>query len=147
MNEKINRMEFLKSLGFKGASLLTVYCAIPGLSSCINESMDPVNGGNTGTEFTLDLTDPANSKLDIVGNYVIQNRVVIARISTTEFAAVTQVCSHEGKAKVNFTSGEFYCPEHGARFDTDGKGLNSKGSKGLKTYQTELTGTTLRIFS
>lgn len=139
-------MEFLKSLGFKGASLLAVYCAIPALSSCINESMDPVNGG-TGTDFSLDLTDPAYSKLNTVGNYVVQNRVVIARISTTEFAAVTQVCSHEGKAKVNFTSGEFYCPEHGARFDTDGKGLNSKGSRGLKTYQTELTGTSIRIFS
>lgn len=146
MNEKINRMEFLKSLGFKGASLLAVYCAIPALSSCINESMDPVNGG-TSTDFSLDLSDPAYSKLNTVGNYVVQNRVVIARISTTEFAAVTQVCSHEGKAKVNFTSGEFYCPEHGARFDTDGKGLNSKGSRGLKTYQTELTGTSIRIFS
>lgn len=147
MNEKINRMEFLKSLGFKGASLVAVYCAIPALSSCINESMDPVTGGNTDTGFTLDLTDPAFSKLNTVGNYAIQNRIVIARISTTKFAAVTQVCSHEGKLKVNFTSGEFYCPEHGARFDTDGKGLNSKGSKGLKTYQTELTGTTLRVFS
>lgn len=146
MNEKINRMEFLKSLGFKGASLLAVYCSIPALSGCINESMDSVNGG-AGTDFSLDLTDPSFSKLNTVGNYAVQNRVVIARISTTEFAAVTQVCSHEGKLKVNFTSGEFYCPEHGARFDTDGKGLNSKGSRGLKTYQTELTGTSLRIFS
>ena len=141
-------MEFLKSLGFKGASLVAVYCAIPALSSCINESMDPVaDGGNTDNGFTLDLTDPAYSKLNTVGNYAVSNRIVIARISTTKFAAVTQVCSHEGKLKVNFTSGEFYCPEHGARFDTDGKGLNSKGSKGLKTYQTELTGTTLRVFS
>ncbi len=148
MNEKINRMEFLKSLGFKGASLVAVYCAIPALSSCINESMDPANsGGTTDPGFTLELTDPAYSQLNSVGGYVIKNRVVIARISTTAFAAVTQVCSHEGKLKVNFTSGEFYCPEHGARFDTNGKGLNSKGSKGLKTYRTELTGNTIRIYS
>lgn len=141
-------MEFLKSLGLKGASLVAVYCAIPALSSCINESMDPAGGGSTtDTGFTLDLTDPAFSKLNTVGSYVVQNRIVIARISTTGFAAVTQVCSHEGKLKVNFTSGEFYCTEHGARFDTNGKGLNSKGSKGLKTYKTELTGTTLRVFS
>ncbi len=144
MNEKINRMEFLKSLGFKGASLLAVYCAIPALSSCINESMD---SAPLVIDFALDLSDPTFSKLNTVGNYVVQNGIVIARISTTEFAAVTQVCSHEGKRKVNFTSGEFYCPEHGARFDTDGKGLNSKGSKGLKTYKTELTGTSLRVFS
>jgi len=147
MNEKLSRLEFLKSLGFKGASLLAVYCAIPALSSCINESMDPVNGGSTDTGFTLDLNDPAYSKLNTAGNYVIQNRVVIARISSSAFAAVTQVCSHESKVKVYYNSGEFYCPEHGARFDTAGKGLNSKGSKGLKTYQTELTGTILRIYS
>lgn len=137
-------MEFLKSLGFKGASLLAVYCSLPALSSCINESMDSVP---LVIDFALDLGDPTFSKLNTVGNYVVQNGIVIARISTTEFAAVTQVCSHEGKRKVNFTSGEFYCPEHGARFDTDGKGLNSKGSKGLKSYKTELTGTSLRVFS
>lgn len=147
MNEKINRMEFLKSLGFKGASLLAVYCAIPALSSCINESMDSANGGITGTDITLDLTNPAYTKLNTAGNYVIENRIVIARISATAFAAVTQVCSHEGKLKVYYNSGEFYCPEHGARFDTEGNGLNSKGSKGIKNYQTELTGTVLRIFS
>lgn len=137
-------MEFLKSLGFKGASLLAVYCSVPALSSCINESMDSVP---LVIDFALDLGDPTFSKLNTVGNYVVQNGIVIARVSTTEFAAVTQVCSHEGKRKVNFTSGEFYCPEHGARFDTDGKGLNSKGSKGLKSYKTELTGTSLRVFS
>lgn len=146
-------MEFLKSLGLKGASLFAVYCAASGLSSCINESMNPViptdpnsgTGGNTN-ELVLDLSSATYSKLNTVGNYVIVNSIVIARVSQTAFAAVTQVCSHEGKKKVYFKSGEFYCPEHGARFDTSGKGLNSKGSKGLKTYQTEFSGTTLKVF-
>ncbi len=148
MNEKMNRMEFLKSLGLKGASLFAVYCAASGLSSCVNESMDPTlppgTGGNAN-ELTLDLNDPNYSKLNTVGNFVIVNGIVIARISTTGFAAVTQVCSHEGKRKVTFRSGEFYCPEHGARFDTAGKGLNSEGKKGLKSYQTQLSGTTLTV--
>ncbi len=148
MNEKMNRMEFLKSLGLKGASLFAVYCAASGLSSCVNESMDPTlppgTGGNTN-ELTLDLNDPTYSKLNTVGNYVIVGGIVIARISETSFAAMTQVCSHEGKRKVYFRSGEFYCPEHGALFDTSGKGLNSKGSKGLKTYQTQFSGTTLIV--
>ncbi|HSF52588.1 MAG TPA: Rieske 2Fe-2S domain-containing protein [Algoriphagus sp.] len=152
MNEKMNRMEFLKSLGLKGASLFAVYCAASGLSSCVNESMDPTlppddgnSGGNTN-ELVLDLTNPTYSKLNTVGNYVIVNSIVIARVSETVFAAVTQVCSHEGKKKVYFRSGEFYCPEHGARFGTAGNGLNSEGKKGLKTYQTEFTGTTLKVF-
>jgi cytochrome b6-f complex iron-sulfur subunit len=147
MNEKMNRMEFLKSLGLKGASLFAVYCAASGLSSCVNESMDPTttSGGGTGNELSLDLTSATYSKLNTVGNYVIVSGIVIARVSATSFAAVTQVCSHEGQRKVVFNAGEFYCPAHGARFDIAGKGLNSTGSRGLKTYVTSLQGTTLKV--
>jgi cytochrome b6-f complex iron-sulfur subunit len=146
MNEKMNRMEFLKSLGLKGASLFAVYCAASGLSSCVNESMDPTNPtGGSGNELILDLNSVAYSKLNTVGNYVVVSGVVIARVSASAFAAVTQVCSHEGQRKVVFNAGEFYCPVHGARFDTAGKGLNANGSRGLKTYATTLQGTTLKV--
>jgi len=146
MNEKMNRMEFLKSLGLKGASLFAVYCAASGLSSCVNESMDPTTPtGGTGNELSLDLTSAAYSKLNTTGNYVIVSGIVIARVSATAFAAVTQVCSHEGRRQVVFNAGEFYCAAHGARFDTAGKGLNSTGSRGLKTYVTKLEGTTLKV--
>jgi len=146
MNEKMNRMEFLKSLGLKGASLFAVYCAASGLSSCVNESMDPTTTtGGTGNELTLDLTSATYSKLNTTGNYVIVSGIVIARVSATAFAAVTQVCSHEGKRQVVFNAGEFYCPAHGARFDTAGKGLNSTGSRGLKTYATALQGNILTV--
>ena len=146
MNEKMNRLEFLKSLGLKGASLFAVYCAASGLSSCVNESMDPTNPtGVTGNELILDLTSAAYTKLNTVGNYVVVSGIVIARVSTSTFAAVTQVCSHEGRRQVVFNAGEFYCAAHGARFDTAGKGLNSTGSRGLKTYVTLLEGTTLKV--
>jgi cytochrome b6-f complex iron-sulfur subunit len=146
MNEKMNRMEFLKSLGLKGASLFAVYCAASGLSSCVNENMDPTNPtGGSGNELILDLNSAAYSKLNTVENYVVVSGIVIARVSATAFAAVTQVCSHEGQRKVVFNAGEFYCPVHGARFDTAGKGLNSTGSRGLKTYVTTLDGTTLKV--
>ena len=139
-------MEFLKSLGLKGASLFAVYCAASGLSSCVNESMDPTNPtGGSGNELILDLNSAAYSKLNTVGNYVVVSGVVIARVSASAFAAVTQVCSHEGQRKVVFNAGEFYCPVHGARFDTAGKGLNANGSRGLKTYATTLQGTTLKV--
>jgi cytochrome b6-f complex iron-sulfur subunit len=146
MNEKMNRMEFLKSLGLKGASLFAVYCAASGLSSCVNESMDPTNPtGVTGNELILDLNSAAYSKLNTVGNYVVVSGIVIARVSASSFAAVTQVCSHEGRRQVVFNAGEFYCAAHGARFDTAGKGLNSTGSRGLKTYATVLDGTNLKV--
>ena len=146
MNEKMNRMEVLKSLGLKGASLFAVYCAASGLSSCVNESMDQTNPtGVTGNELILDLNSAAYTKLNTVGNYVVVSGIVIARVSATAFAAVTQVCYHEGRRQVVFNAGEFYCAAHGARFDTAGKGLNSTGSRGLKTYVTLLEGTTLKV--
>jgi len=139
-------MEFLKSLGLKGASLFAVYCAASSLTSCVNESMDPsLTSGGTGNELLLDLSSSAYSKLNTVGNYVIVSGIVIAKVSATAFAAVTQVCSHEGKRQVVFNAGEFYCSAHGARFDTAGKGLNSTGSRGLKTYVTTLEGTILKV--
>jgi cytochrome b6-f complex iron-sulfur subunit len=143
MENKIKRLEFLKSLGLKGASLLAVYCGVSTLSSCENESVAPASS----VDFSLDLTNATYSKLNTVGNYVIANGIVVARVSNTTFAAVTQVCSHENKANVIFSGGGFYCTQHGATFSTNGTGTNANGSKGIKAYQTSLSGTTLRIFS
>lgn len=146
MNEKISRMEFLKSLGFKGASLLAVYCGASAVTSCINEAGDPANGP-TGVDFTLDLADSANASLLKTGGYLIVNNIVIARVSADAFAAVTQVCSHENKSKIIYRNQEFYCPEHGARYTQEGKGLNSEGKRGVRAYNTEFSGTSLHVFA
>ncbi|MFM6914786.1 MAG: Rieske 2Fe-2S domain-containing protein [Aquirufa sp.] len=143
MENKIKRHEFLKSLGLKGASLLAVYCGASALSSCSNESVTPASN----VDFTLDLTNAAYTKLNTVGNYVIANGVVVARVSSTSFAAVTQVCSHEGRANVIYSGGGFYCTVHGATYSTTGTGTNSTGSRGIKAYQTTLAGTSLHVFS
>ena len=143
MENKIKRHEFLKSLGLKGASLLAVYCGASALSSCSNESVTPASN----VDFTLDLSNAAYSKLNTVGNYVIANGVVVARVSSTSFAAVTQVCSHEGRANVIYSGGGFYCTVHGATYSTTGTGTNSTGSRGIKAYQTTLAGTSLHVFS
>lgn len=143
MENKIKRHEFLKSLGLKGASLLAVYCGASALSSCQNESVSPASN----VDLTLDLSTSTYTKLNTVGNYVIANGIVIARVSASAFAAVTQVCSHENKASVIFSNGGFYCTQHGATFTTSGVGTNSNGSKGIQAYKTTLTGTSLRIYS
>ncbi|MHA8062224.1 ubiquinol-cytochrome c reductase iron-sulfur subunit [Aquirufa beregesia] len=144
MSDKIKRHEFLKSLGLKGASLVAVYCGASAVSSCKNETgITP----SSSADFTLDLSQAAYSKLNNVGSYVVTQNVVVARVSSTAFAAVTQICSHEGRSAVIYSSGGFYCPEHGATFDTSGKGLNANGSRGLTTYKTTLTGNSLRVYS
>jgi cytochrome b6-f complex iron-sulfur subunit len=146
MENKIKRNEFLKSLGFKGASLLAVYCGASALSSCQNES-DVTPSGSV--DFTIDLSNAAYSKLNTAGNYLVYNKVVIARTSaaTTGFAAVTQICSHEGQAQVYYTGSGFACPAHGATFSLTGAKTNNVSSKGITAYQTSLSGTSLRVFS
>ncbi|MEY4646328.1 MAG: hypothetical protein RIQ98_164 [Bacteroidota bacterium] len=142
MQSKIDRNEFLKSLGLKGASLLAVYCGASALSSCENEAVTPASA----VDFTLDLSNAAYSSLNTVGKYVIYNQVVIARVSSSSFAAVTQICTHEGKAQVIYNGTKFYCTAHGATFSTSGT-AESVTSKALKTYQTTLTGTSLRVYA
>jgi cytochrome b6-f complex iron-sulfur subunit len=141
--ENINRNEFLKSLGLKGAALMAVYCGVAGLTSCKNEDgVTPAVA--SGTQLvSLDLS--ATTALKNVGGYVQNNNVVIAQVSAGKYIAVTQICTHEGQKQVIFQGGEFYCTAHGARFDTNGKGLNSNGSGGLKLYTVTVTGTTLKV--
>lgn len=143
--ERLSRNEFLKKLGFGGASLLAVYCASFGLSSCANES-DGVTPSGT-VDFTLNLEDSANVALKTNGGYVISNNVVVAKTNNGDYAAVTLICSHEGERKVTYRTDRFYCTEHGAEYDNNGKGLNSNGSKGLTVYQTFLSNNQLRVFS
>ncbi len=59
----MNRMEFLKSLGLKGASLFAVYCAASGLSSCVNESMDPTTTNVAGSNLNSVLQVEYGGKL------------------------------------------------------------------------------------
>ena len=144
MENKIKRNDFLKSLGLKGASLMAIYCGASALSSCQNESEVAPSGT---IDFTLDLTNASYSALNTVGKYIVYNKVVIARVSTTSFAAVTQIWSHEGQAQVMYNGSGFSCPAHGATFSITGAKTNNVSSKGITAYQTTLTNTSLRVFS
>lgn len=170
-NHPMTRYEFLKNMGFRGAALMAL------LTSCINEedtyvdaltlSASQTSGGSTTTPPTtssipangvdpatiksylvkLDLTATTTKALQTVGGYMIQSGVVIARVNASTVVAATQTCSHEPKKKVYYTQGVFYCSEHGARFSTAGKGLNSFGSKGLTIYKIATDGKTLVVYA
>jgi nitrite reductase/ring-hydroxylating ferredoxin subunit len=98
-------------------------------------------------DFLLDLNTPENKALTKNGGFIIKNRVVVARTNSGNYIAATQVCSHDQEVKVTYRDNEFYCTEHGARFDQAGKGLNNFGNKGIAIYNTSLDGSMLRVFS
>ena len=143
---QMERNEFLKKLGIGGAALMAVYC-VGSLGSCKKKDKNIPQAENK--DFTLDLNDSNYSTLKNNGGFVVVNNVVVAKAKNVTYVAVTQICSHEGNINVIYdaSNDNFYCSSHGARFNTSGGGLNSEGSKGLKTYNTMLTGTSLRVFS
>ena len=142
--EVINRNQFLSKLGLGTGAIMATYC-LGSLISCDDD--DDYIGGEV--DFTLDLDESAYDALNAVGGYVRINKVVIAAVSEGTFVAVTQICSHQGAENVTFRSlnNDFYCTQHGAIFDLEGKGLNSNGSKGILIYNTSLSGTLLRVYS
>ncbi len=134
--EKINRNEFLKKIGFSGAALFTLYT----LDSCQNES----NTVNPTAGVTLNLNDAVNAGLKTSGGFVVTNGIVVAN-SNGSYIAATVTCSHEGNNAITFRNNEWTCSVHGARFSTDGKGLNTVARNGLRIYTTTLNGTTLTV--
>lgn len=101
----------------------------------------------TNRLLTIDLTATANAALKTVGGYLVKSGIVVAQSSAGVYVAATQTCTHEPKKKIIFNKTEYYCTDHGARFDLTGKGLNSFGSKGLTVYKTATDGTTLVVYS
>lgn len=140
----IKRKDFLKRMGLSASAIVATYCLGGLATSC---KSDNTTAGDV--DFTLDLTSSAASSLSSVGGWLKTNGVVIAHVDTDTYVAVTQVCSHEGKSKVTYRASneDFYCTEHGARFDLNGKGLNSNGSKGIHVYNTSIDGDILRVYS
>lgn len=173
--ERYSRYQFLKSMGFKGAALMALMTScireedtyVEALSINPNSSTGTSTGTGTGTGnstgstigsttdlstitnrlLTIDLAATANAALKTVGGYLVKSGIVVAQSSAGVYVAATQTCSHEPKKKIIFNKTEYYCTDHGARFDLTGKGLNSFGSKGLTVYKTATDGTTLVVYS
>ena len=142
--EKINRLTFLKQLGLSGASLMAVYCGVT-MTSCTNEG--DIAGPLPTGGITFDLSVTANATLLTKGGYIIDrtNNIVVAYTNVGTYVAVTLICSHEGQKKITYATDKFYCTEHGATYDNNGKGTNSYGSGGLRTYTVTQSGTILTV--
>ncbi|GAB3011402.1 Rieske 2Fe-2S domain-containing protein [Spirosoma pulveris] len=97
--------------------------------------------------LTIDLASTAASALKTVGGYIAQSGIVVAQVSAGVYVAVTQTCSHEPKKAIIFNKTEFYCTQHGARFDLNGVGKNSFGSRGIAVYKVATDGKTLVVYS
>ena len=133
--ESITRKDFLMSLGFGGAALMAA------LSACQNETGAVIPAGG----IQIDLT----TNLPTVGSYIYNSGIIIARIAAgnvaTSFAAISQACTHEGTTITYQGNGVFYCPNHGAQFNTSGGVTRGPASSSLKSYTKSVSGSILSI--
>jgi nitrite reductase/ring-hydroxylating ferredoxin subunit len=166
----MNRYNFLKNLGLRGAALMAV------MTGCVNEEDTYVealtlnaNGQSTTGPVSATVAAPASAtgtaadvlavknpllKLDLtttaalknVGGYIARSGYVVAQVSAGVYVAVTQTCSHEPKKQIILNSNEFYCTAHGARFNLNGTGKNSLGSRGITLYKVITDGKTLVVY-
>lgn len=135
----MNREEFLKKLS--ATALLGCTC---GLAACSSDS-EPTP---SVFDFTLDLSQSQNAALNTPGGSVTVDGIIIARLSTIEFAALSRACTHAG-TPVNFRFNEkdFLCPNHGSIFSTNGSVVRGPAVSPLRQFNTELNGNLLRVFS
>lgn len=130
------------------------------LGSCSSKKDDPQPPATppsgpgpspTTVDFTLDLADPANARLnDPAFGYVYGagGTVIVAKTTTGSYIALSAACTHQGTA-VQFQAGSnnFACPTHGSQFNASGGVVNGPAASSLRAYTVTQTGTMLRIKS
>lgn len=133
----MNRKEFLSILGISAGGLVVATC----LGGCKKTETN-------ATDFTLDLNSSVNSALNTNGGFVVTKGIIVARTNSGTYIAVAAACTHEGTSvSYQAANNRFHCPSHGANFSSSGAVLNGPANTALLQYKTELTGTTLRIYS
>ena len=138
----MDRKSFLSSLGLSAGTVL--------VASCLGGCSKPDSPGNASTpatvDFTLDLSQPANTTLRTAGGYLYSNGVIVAKTLAGDIIAVSQVCTHQG-VSVQFvgSNNSFFCPGHGAGFSTSGAVINGPATTSLKKYTVTVTGNSVRV--
>jgi cytochrome b6-f complex iron-sulfur subunit len=139
----MDRKEFLSTVG-KGA-------AIAGLAYCVGCSANNNSDGPTAptnVDMTIDLSQSANAALNTVGGSIVTNRIIIGRVNSNTFIAVSAECTHQGTIiQFQLNNNRFYCNNHGSTFSLEGSVTNGPASRPLTKYNTSLNGNTLRVYS
>lgn len=141
----MDRKDFLNSIGMSAAAFALINCI-----GCkkTEDSSSTDTTGPTGVNFTLDLSLAANAALLTNGGSLVSNGVIVARTNTGSYIAVQRSCTHESYTLTyQSANSRFYCPNHGATFSENGAVTNGPASRALTVYNTQLTGTSLKVYS
>lgn len=141
-----SRRELLHGLGVAAVGALAVAagCAQPGssLSTAVTTSC---SGGTC-----IDLSDATNQELAAPGGAMLidtaSDTVMVIRVSATEVAAVSAICTHAG-CSMNYSASQSLidCPCHGSQFSTSGQVLRGPATRAVKAYTASLAGNLVTI--
>jgi cytochrome b6-f complex iron-sulfur subunit len=140
----MDRSEFLKRMGLVAGGTLVMGC----MGACRREDDDNASPASLTRDFTLDLAAAENSMLGQDGGSRVVQQVLVIRTAPGQFKAVASACTHQGTTvQYQAGSGDLRCPNHGARFALTGTVISGPAPRALQRFNTELTGTILRVFS
>ncbi len=140
----MDRKQFITAIGMGAATVAVFNC----VGCAKGATGSPSTAAPTSVDFTLDLTASANSALSTNGGYIYSNGIIIAKTITGSYLAVSQYCTHQTyKVIYRANNRQFYCQNHGAIFSEAGVSSGIETSIPLSKYNTQLTGTNLRIYS
>jgi len=100
-------------------------------------------------DLYIDLNDPTYYNLQITGNFIYQNGLIIFKGLDQNYYALSQYCTYDG-CNVEYQVGfdELDCPCEGSKFDKQGFNLMGPASIPLYEYTTSLGGNgLLHIFT
>lgn len=136
-------MEHKKTLSRRGfltrAMAATVFATVGG-NELLGKIIPILNRKtNSGTfpvsidQFTALQQVNGSVRLAVAG---LNHKVLVTRISETEFTAVSEVCTHSGCSVGDYevANKRFQCPCHGSRFAADGSVLRGPAPRALDSY-------------
>jgi cytochrome b6-f complex iron-sulfur subunit len=140
----MDRKNFLSQVGVGAAAFLAPIC-LGGIAGCGKSSNDSTPSAPSNVDFTLDVSSGA---LASNGGFLVSQGILVARTNAGAFLAVSAACTHEGTTvNYNAANNNFVCPNHGAKFSSSGMVTLGPATTNLKSYNTSLTNSTLRIYS
>lgn len=134
----VNRRRFLAQAGMAAAVAAVA-------AACGNGQIGPAaftapGGGGGSTNKGIKVGDYPG--LATVGTLVqVTNYQAVKRTGATTFVAYSMVCTHQG-CLTQLSSNRFYCPCHGAQFDSNGRVTRGPASRSLPQYTTTYDPTT-----
>ena len=143
----MDRKDFLSQVGVGAAAFLAPIC-LGGIAGCGKSSTGPtpiVPSPPSSIDFTLDVSSGA---LSSNGGFLVSQGILVARTNAGAFLAVSAACTHQGtNVNYNAANNNFVCPSHFSEFSSSGMVTLGPATTNLKSYNTSLTNSTLRIYS